>query len=124
MTRTNKSTLVFKTLSVLALSVGLQTNAKADFLDHFTGTGGVDPRIWETATWSNGTPFGCKFGYADVWRATNKLVLNVNSNTKGCGEVRTWRTFKYGKFMVRFNPSNFAGGNTSFFLYAGTANTA
>lgn len=97
--------------------------ARAGFFDGFDGTGGAGP-AWETATWHNGPPFGCLFAYSEVWKDAGLLNLNVNGGTGRCGEVRTWQSFTYGKFTTRFKPSTFAGGNTSFFLYTGTAGTA
>lgn len=94
----------------------------APFWDGFDGTGGAGA-AWETATWHNGTPFGCSFAYSEVWKASGNMVLNVNAGTGKCGEIRTHQSFTYGKFTTRFKPSTFAGGNTSFFLYTGTAGT-
>jgi beta-glucanase (GH16 family) len=112
----------------LALAAGLAPAAQAtNFFDGFDGTGGANGASWETATWSNGSPFGCTFAYSEVWRTgTSNLVLNVNgsapSNRK-CAEIRTWQSFTYGKFVVRLQPGTIAGADSSFFLYTGTAGT-
>lgn len=100
-----------------------QAGQAAPFVDEFEGSGGAGP-AWETATWRNGVPFGCSFAYSEVWKDQGRLQLNVNAGTGKCAEVRTLAHFTYGKFTVRVKASNFAGGNTSFFLYTGDAGTA
>jgi len=107
-----------------AATVGAAGTAHAaSFFDGFDGTGGAGP-AWETATWHNGTPFGCGFAYSEVWKDAGNMVLNVNAGTGRCGEIRSQQSFTYGKFTTRLKASTFAGGNTSFFLYTGTAGTA
>ncbi len=108
---------------LLGLTFAGAATQAAPFFDGFDGTGGAGP-AWETATWHNGTPFGCSFAYSDVWKDSGALILNVNAGTGRCGEVRTHEHFTYGKFTVRMKASTFAGGNSSFFLYTGDAGTA
>lgn len=106
-----------------ALALALPGLASAAvFLDNFDGSGGAGAN-WETATWRNGAPFGCTFATSEVWKSAGQLNLNVNGGTGRCAEVRTYQSFSYGKFSLRFKPSTFAGGNTSFFLYTGEAGT-
>lgn len=110
--------------ALAALTLVLSAGAHAEgFFDGFDGTGGAGP-AWETATWPNGTPFGCTFAYSEVWKERGLMVLNVNGGTQRCGEIRTRRSFTYGKFSTRMKASSFAGGNSSFFLYTGQAGTA
>jgi endo-1,3-1,4-beta-glycanase ExoK len=98
--------------------------AAASFFEGFDGTGGAGS-AWETANWHNGDIFGCGFAYSEVWRTgSGSLHLNVNGSTGRCGEVRTWQSFTYGKFVTRVQPGTIAGGNSSFFLYTGQAGTA
>ncbi|MFT7721881.1 MAG: family 16 glycosylhydrolase [Roseateles sp.] len=106
-----------------ALLLAAAAAPAAGFFDDFDGTGGAGP-AWETATWHNGPPFGCGFAYSEVWKDAGRMVLNVNAGTGRCGEIRTVQKFTYGKFTVRLKASDFAGGNTSFFLYTGDAGTA
>jgi endo-1,3-1,4-beta-glycanase ExoK len=110
----------------LALSFSAPTHA-ANIFEGFDGTGGPGS-AWETATWHNGDIFGCTFAVTEAWRTGwGALHLNVNgansSNVK-CSEVRTWQSFTYGKFVTRLQPGTIAGGNSSFFLYAGQAGTS
>ncbi len=109
-------------IGAMGLGAGAAARA-ASFFDNFDGTGGAGS-AWETATWHNGAPFGCGFAYSEVWKDSGSMVLNVNAGTGRCGEIRTWQSFTYGKFTTRLKASTFAGGNTSFFLYTGTAGTA
>lgn len=119
-----------KAISMLraALAVAAITSAPAhaaDFFDGFDGTGGPNGSAWETATWFNGDIFGCTFAYSEVWKTGwGALDLNVNGSTGKCGEVRTWQSFQYGKFVTRMQPGTIAGGNSSFFLYTGNAGTS
>lgn len=93
--------------------------------DGFDGTGGANGGVWETANWNNGDIFGCAFAYSEVWKTGwGALGLNVNGGTRKCGEVRTWQSFTYGKFVTRLQPGTIAGGNSSFFLYTGNAGTS
>ncbi|MBX3625121.1 MAG: family 16 glycosylhydrolase [Rhizobacter sp.] len=118
-----------KLLRTVALVVAASTTAPAfaaNFFEGFDGSGGAGG-AWETASWANGDIFGCTFAYSEVWRSGGSLVANVNSSNRSnvkCAEVRTWQSFRYGKFVTRLQPSTIAGSNTSFFLYAGTAGTS
>lgn len=99
----------------------------ANVFEGFDGTGGPGS-LWETANWFNGDIFGCTFAYSEAWRTgRGTLQLNVNSSNRSnvkCAEVRTWQSFTYGKFVTRLQPGTIAGGNSSFFLYAGNAGTS
>lgn len=120
--------MTFNTIVRAALAAGVIASAPAhatNFFDGFDGTGGPNGSVWETATWFNGDIFGCTFGYSEVWlTGGGALDLNVNGGTKKCAEVRTWQSFQYGKFVTRMQPGTIAGGDSSFFLYTGTAGTA
>lgn len=97
----------------------------ANFFDGFDGTGGANSSVWETANWANGDIFGCTFAYSEVWKTGwGALDINVNGGAARCGEVRTWQSFQYGKFVTRLQPGTIAGGNSSFFLYTGNAGTS
>ena len=110
----------------IALATSLHLNAQAtNFFDGFDGTGGPNGAVWETANWFNGDIFGCTFGYSEAWlTGWGALDLNVNGSTAKCAEVRTWQSFQYGKFVTRMQPGTIPGGNSSFFLYTGTAGTS
>lgn len=114
------------TLFLAAALTSASANA-ANFFEGFDGTGGAGA-AWETANWSNGDIFGCAFAYSEVWRTGGgALQLNVNSSNRNsvrCGEVRTWQSFTYGKFVARLQPGTIEGGNSSFFLYTGQAGTS
>ena len=88
--------------AALALTASLAAPATAaSFFEGFDGTGGAGS-AWETANWHNGDIFGCGFAYSEVWRTGwGALQLNVNGSTRKCGEVRTWQSFTYGKFVTR-----------------------
>jgi endo-1,3-1,4-beta-glycanase ExoK len=111
--------------AALALAASMAAPATAaSFFEGFDGTGGAGG-AWETANWHNGDIFGCGFAYSEVWRTGwGALQLNVNGSTRKCGEVRTWQSFTYGKFVTRMQPGTIAGGNSSFFLYTGQAGTS
>ncbi len=114
--------------AALALATALAGPAQAtNFFEGFDGTGGPGS-AWETANWFNGDIFGCTFAYSEAWRTGwGALQLNVNSSNPGavkCAEVRTYQSFTYGKFVVRMQPGTIAGGDSSFFLYTGTAGTS
>ena len=117
----NIQRITYTALLAAGLTVTGTANA-APFFDGFDGQGGAGP-VWETATWNNGPPFGCLFAYSEVWKNQGNLILNVNGGSARCGEIRTLQKFTYGKFTTRLRASNFAGGNTSFFLYTGQAST-
>jgi beta-glucanase (GH16 family) len=115
-------------IAALVLAASLAPAAHAtSFFDGFDGTGGPNGANWQVSSWANGSPFGCTFAYSEVWlNGGSSLVLNVNSSNQSavkCGEVRTWQSFTYGKFVVRMQPGTIAGGDSSFFLYTGTAGT-
>jgi endo-1,3-1,4-beta-glycanase ExoK len=119
-----KTTSVIRAALAAAAVAAAPVHA-AEFFDGFDGTGGLNGSVWETATWSNGSPFGCTFAYSEVWKTGwGALDLNVNGGTRKCGEVRTWQSFQYGKFVTRLQPGTIAGGNSSFFLYTGNAGTS
>jgi endo-1,3-1,4-beta-glycanase ExoK len=113
--------------AALALAM-LSGNANAGFWDGFDSGSGPDTSKWEVANWNNGDIFGCTFAYSEAYRMSwGALALNVNAsnpNSVRCAEVRTWRTFTYGKFVTRIQPSYLQGSDTSIFLYTGTAGTA
>jgi endo-1,3-1,4-beta-glycanase ExoK len=115
-------------MKAAALAVGVFAFVPAHagtLYDGFDGTGGANGSVWETANWSNGDIFGCAFAYSEVWKTGwGALDLNVNGGTGKCGEVRTWQSFTYGKFVTRLQPGTIAGGNSSFFLYTGNAGTS
>jgi endo-1,3-1,4-beta-glycanase ExoK len=102
--------------------------AQAGFWDGFDAGSGPDPAKWEVANWANGDIFGCTFAYSEAYRVSwGSLVLNVNASNQSnvkCGEVRTWQSFTYGKFVTRLQPSYIKGSNTSFFLFTGTPGTS
>lgn len=116
------------TALVLAAAMTASTASRAaNFFEGFDGTGGAGG-AWETASWHNGDIFGCGFAFSEVWRTGwGALQLNVNSSNRSnvrCGEVRTWQSFTYGKFVTRLQPGMLDGGNSSFFLYTGQAGTS
>jgi endo-1,3-1,4-beta-glycanase ExoK len=103
-------------------------SAQAGFWDGFDSGTGPNPTQWEVANWANGDIFGCTFAYSEAYLVNwGSLVLNVNgsnpSNVK-CGEIRTYRSFTYGKFVTRLQPSYLQGSNTSIFLYTGSPGTS
>lgn len=114
------------TLFLAAALTSASANA-TNFFEGFDGTGGAGT-AWETSNWSNGDIFGCAFAYSEVWRTGGgSLQLNVNSgnrNSVRSGEVRSWQSFTYGKFVARLQPGTIEGGNSSFFLYTGQAGTS
>jgi endo-1,3-1,4-beta-glycanase ExoK len=115
-------------ITAVALAASFVPAAHAtNFFDGFDGSGGPNTSSWQVSNWGNGSPFGCTFAYSEVWLSgTSNLVLNVNSSTRSavkCGEIRTLQSFTYGKFVVRLQPGTIAGGDSSFFLYTGTAGT-
>jgi len=121
--------MTFNTIVRAALAAGVIAATPAvhatNFFDGFDGTGGPNGSVWETATWFNGDIFGCTFAYSEVWlTGWGALDLNVNGGTGKCAEVRTWQSFQYGKFVTRLQPGMIAGGDSSFFLYTGTAGTS
>jgi len=119
------TTTILRALGALTLGASMSAHA-ASFYEGFDGTGAPGAQ-WEGANWANGDIFGCTFAYSEAWRTGwGALQLNVNSANPAavkCAEVRTWQSFTYGKFTTRLQPGTIEGGNSSFFLYTGTAGT-
>jgi endo-1,3-1,4-beta-glycanase ExoK len=111
---------------VIMMAVSSAAHAQALLLDDFTSTRPTNPdsKKWTVRTGSNGAFFGCEFATSEVWVDKGVLNLNVNPNTKKCGEIKSIQKFKYGKYLIRMTPSTFAGGNSSFFLYTGSTGGA
>lgn len=116
---------MLKRLFLVLVVVLSETEAiSANFFEGFDGVG--DPGAqWETAHWHNGSVFGCGFAFSEAWRTGwGAMQLNVNGSNPGdvrCAELRSWQSFQFGKFITRLQPGTIAGGNSAFFLYAGTA---
>ena len=115
---------------VIAAFLAMTTMSSAAFgqailTDDFSGTGGPNSKKWTVSTQQNGSPFGCQFATSEVWKSGGNLILNANPNTDKCAEVKSVKSdFKYGKYLVLFTPSTYAGGNSSFFLYTGASGTS
>jgi hypothetical protein len=126
----DRGTMTMKLKSIMGAALAAGTLAlapvqAANMFDGFDGSGGPNSSVWETANWHNGDIFGCAFAYSEVWKTGwGALHLNVNGGTRKCAEVRTWQSFRYGKFVTRLQPGTIAGGNSSFFLYTGNAGTS
>ncbi|HEV2611030.1 MAG TPA: family 16 glycosylhydrolase [Noviherbaspirillum sp.] len=112
-------------LAVLGMTIGLNANAQMTnlFFDDFSGKGGLGD-AWEIATWVNGHPFGCTFSNQEVSRGKGALSLGFSGNSGKCAEVRTRRSWQYGRFVVDMKPANVPGSVSSFFLYDGAAATS
>lgn len=79
---------------------------------------------WLKASWSNGDPFynsWCKeqVTFTDGILSLDLEATECNDKSHASGEYRTFSTYKYGRYTVRFQASDVNGTISSFFTYTG-----
>jgi beta-glucanase (GH16 family) len=83
-----------------------------------------DASIWQKASWINGAPFYNAWCPEQIDFNNSLVTLTLMQKdcqglTHASGEYRTFDTFKYGRYSVRFQASDINGTISSFFTYTG-----
>lgn len=114
--------LVSTLLVVLAFFQASAANlVTPDFEANFSN---YDSSLWESPSWSNGSPFNCVWNPTQVTFSNGKVVLNLDkdngsSYTYKSGEYRTTSFFGFGYYEVKMKATKNIGVVSSFFTYTG-----
>lgn len=77
--------------------------------------------------WKNGgAEFDCTWKANNIWTENGRLVLLAKNDGgyKTCGELRSTRYMRRGRYEVQMSAAGVPGTITSFFTYTGTAGTS